>query len=381
MHSSPRQAAGHTAKVLVNVINASYGEHAYTQAEKDAIDRARQKNVMFVAAAGNDNPGRDNDDWAIYPASYSLENIISVLSTDPTDHKGYQSNYGDESVDLGAPGEPIWSTILGNTYGFNSGTSEAAAHVTGVAALALGMCPGLTSSRLRSLIIDNHDDDAYLDGLCASGGRLNAYKVLNALGGETTPSAPSNLSACPTAWNIILLDWHDNSNNEMGFEIQRKDQYQTFFIHHNSVDISSTSSVTFQDTPRIPANSGEVRTYNYRVRATNKAGMSSFSNTASASVPYTLPAAPTDLECPSAVYPNVHLNWWDMANNELTFSLERRRHGTGPWSVIATIVANGTSYVDSNVQIGFTYDYRVRTWNPIGYSAYSNVVTVEIENW
>jgi subtilisin family serine protease len=363
-----------------SVINASFGDYHFSQAEEDAIERARGKNVLFIAAAGNWYNGYDTDDSPIYPADYPLDNIISVLSTDPTDHKGYQSCYGYNSVDLGAPGEPIWSTTLGNTYGFNSGTSEAAAHVTGVAALALGMCPGLTSNRLRSLIIniDNVDDVFYLYGLCASGGRLNAYKVLNALEGSASPSAPSTLSACPTGWDTILVDWHDNSNNELGFEVQRKDQFQTYFIRRNCVDSNPTSFVSYKDRP-VGLTQG--KTYTYRVRAVNRAGISAFSNTAEATIPNTAPAAPSDLAAPEAVYPDVHLEWVDIANNEFTFSLERRPHGTGHWSVRATLGQNQTTYVDSNVQIGHIYDYRVRAQNPVGYSGYSNTITVEVENW
>ncbi len=359
-----------------SVINASFGSNNFSQAEEDAINRARGKNVLFIAAAGND--GNDTDDYPVYPADYPLENIISVLSTDPTDHKGYWSCYGDESVDLGAPGEPIWSTELDNSYGFASGTSEAAAHVTGVAALALGMCPGLTASRLRSLIIDNTDDISYLHGYCASGGRLNAYKVLNALSGSTPPTAPTTLSAYPTSWNTIQIAWNDNSNDELGFEIQRKSQYQSSFIRRNCSDLNSTSHVSIQDTPIDLA---QGTTYTYRVRATNRAGMSSFTNEASTSIPYTLPAAPSDLEALSAIYPNVNLEWANNANDALTVSLERRKQGSGGWSVRATLGPNATSYTDSGVQVGSTYDYRVRTWNPVGYSSYSNVITVEIENW
>ena len=174
------------------------------------------------------------------------------------------------------------------------------------------------------------------------------------------------------------MDWHDDSNNEQGFEIQRKDQHPSSFIHHNCSDLNSTSYVSFFDQSIDPA---LERTYTYRVRATNRAGASSFSNTASASVAYTVPAAPTDLAAPEAVYPDVHLEWVDNASNELTFSLERRRHGTGPFSVIATAGPNVTSYIDSDVQIGYIYDYRVRAYSPLGYSSYSNVITVEVENW
>jgi subtilisin family serine protease len=88
-----------------SIINASFGSPDSSQAEEDAIERARGKNVLFIAAAGNE--GNDTDDYPMYPADYPIDNIISVLSTDPTDHKGYQSCYGYETVDSGAPGEPI----------------------------------------------------------------------------------------------------------------------------------------------------------------------------------------------------------------------------------------------------------------------------------
>ena len=366
---------------------AFYSSNNEYQSIKDAIRRNMQKSKLFVCAAGNDPQGQDTG-WNIdedgpyfkeYPSNWTLDNILSVLATDQNDHKCGFSFYGHTSVDIGAPGKDILSTKLGgNYYQLLTGTSQAAPHVTGVAALALGMCPGITSNGLKSIVLDGVDKVDALENACASGGRLNAYKVLNALGGTTLPSAPSNLTASPTAWNIIQLVWHDNSNNEVGFEIQKKDQFQTVFIHDNCADMNSTSTVSFRDETIDPY---LERTYTYRVRATNKAGISSFTNTASASVPKTVPETPTDFECTSAVYPNVHLDWSDVANNELHYFVERRISGSGPWSVLTTLACNTNSYTDSNVQRGRTYDYRVRANNPIGYSGYSNVVTVEVVDW
>lgn len=362
--------------------NNSYGIKTDQPSESihAAILRALSRNRLFITAAGEDpvqgyNEDQTNFHW--YPADYTLDNIITVLATDQNDLVPFWSCWGPTSVDIGAPGYAIYSTIPGNLYQTRGGTSCAAPHVAGVAALALGICPGLTSSKLKTMILDGSDKVLSQDK-CVSGGRLNAYNVLNAIGGTTPPNAPSNLSAYPTAWNIILLDWHDNSNNEVGFDIQKKDQYQSVFIHDNCVDSKSTSIVSFQDSAIDPSLG---RTYTYQVRAANKVGISSFSNTASASVPYTLPAAPTDLECLSAVYPNVRLIWSDMANNERFFYLERRISGTGPWSVRATLPYNSTAYTDSQVQRGVTYDYRVRANNPLGYSAYSNVVTAQVIDW
>ncbi|MGA2532918.1 MAG: S8 family serine peptidase [Candidatus Aminicenantales bacterium] len=366
--------------------NNSYGkkdEASYSV--QAAIERALKKNRLFITAAGQDETHRDsgydedekNFHW--YPACYTLDNIITVLATDPSDQKCNFSCWGETSVDIGAPGIDIWSTELGTTYHKLTGTSMAAPHVAGVAALALGICPGLTSSRLKSMILGGADKVPGLGDRCVTEGRLNAYNVLNALEGTTQPNAASILTACATAWNIIQLNWHDNSNNELGFEIQRRDQYQSSFLHDNCADSNATSFVSLQDNS---IDHEQERTYIYRVRAVNKAGISSFTNTASASVPLTPPDAPTDLEGPSpAVYPLVHLYWSDMAINELTYIVERRISGNGHWSVIDTLSSNSNSYTDSSARASSTYDYRVKAYNPLGYSGYSNVVTVEVISW
>ena len=100
--------------VNVKVINASYGGGYYSYAEYDAIKAARNANILFVAAAGND--GLNNDSTPQYPSSYDLENIIAVANTDKNDNLHWSSNYGRASVDIAAPGAGIWSTIPGNGY-------------------------------------------------------------------------------------------------------------------------------------------------------------------------------------------------------------------------------------------------------------------------
>ena len=97
------------------VINASWGGGPYTQALYDAIDYARSQNVIFVAAAGNE--ASDNDTNPAYPASYNLDNIISVAAVDDTDALASFSNFGLNSVDLGAPGVGIYSTVPVFSYG------------------------------------------------------------------------------------------------------------------------------------------------------------------------------------------------------------------------------------------------------------------------
>ncbi|MEW6068261.1 MAG: S8 family serine peptidase [Nitrospirota bacterium] len=96
------------------IINASWGEYAYSQSLYDAIAYARQMNVLFVAAAGNET--NNNDIYPLYPASYNLDNIISVAATDDDDRLASFSNYGSTSVDIGSPGVSIYSSIPTFTY-------------------------------------------------------------------------------------------------------------------------------------------------------------------------------------------------------------------------------------------------------------------------
>src|SRR6185295_9540424 len=119
----------------VNIVatNNSWGGYAFSQALYDAIDVQRQKGILFIAAAGDNTANNDASEF--YPADYYLPNVIAVAATTSTDALASFSNYGRRSVHLGAPGQDILSTKPGDTYGTMSGTSMAALHVSGVAAL------------------------------------------------------------------------------------------------------------------------------------------------------------------------------------------------------------------------------------------------------
>ena len=105
----------------------------------EAVARAERKGVLFVAAAGNTGGGGNNNDQRpYYPAALSQPNVISVGAIDEKDARGSFSHYGKQSVDIGAPGVQILSTVRNNQYDTYSGTSMAAPHVAGAAALIWG---------------------------------------------------------------------------------------------------------------------------------------------------------------------------------------------------------------------------------------------------
>jgi len=156
-----------------HITNNSWGGAGFSQALKDAIEFYP---VLFAAAAGNDN--QNTDVSAHYPSSYTSANIIAVASTDHNDNRSSFSNYGLTSVDLGAPGSNIQSTVLGQSYGYKSGTSMATPHVAGVAALLLAQDPSLSVQELKSKIMNSTDPIPALNGITVTGGRLNAHSAL-----------------------------------------------------------------------------------------------------------------------------------------------------------------------------------------------------------
>ena len=167
-----------------NVINASWGGYGDSQALYDVIAQARNNGILFIAAAGNE--GINNDSLPVYPASYNLDNIISVMATDHFDTMAYYSNYGAASVDIAAPGgdmrfadeEGILSCLPDDSYGYMQGTSMAAPHVAGAVALMWVVEPTLTYIEIKERLL--YSADPVLPGLCVSGGRLNLEKALKA---------------------------------------------------------------------------------------------------------------------------------------------------------------------------------------------------------
>lgn len=153
----------------IPILNASWGGKGYSQALKYAIDNY---DGLFIASAGNN--GSNNDKEPIYPASYDCHNIISVAATDPNDALAGFSNYGVDSVDIVAPGTNILSLDLYGDYSPLSGTSMAAPHVAGVAALLKSYMPTLSISELKAIMLDSVNKLPNLVDKVSTGGILDA---------------------------------------------------------------------------------------------------------------------------------------------------------------------------------------------------------------
>jgi subtilisin family serine protease len=176
------------------IINYSSEGKGFNVAEYRALERAGKHGILVVVAAGNSGENNDTADSPTYPASYDLPNLIAVAATNIHNELLPISNYGATRVHVAAPGESIFSTMPHSRYGYNTGTSQATAFVSGVAALMLSENPNLTPPELKKLIMSSVDKANNLKGKVASGGRLNAYKAV-VMAQETLKNAPTRAVA------------------------------------------------------------------------------------------------------------------------------------------------------------------------------------------
>lgn len=175
-----------------NIINMSLGgTPSCFQAPivQDVISYAINKNIIIVAAAGND--GRNVSNYQ--PAS--CNGVIAVGASNSSDSRASFSNFGAR-VDMAAPGTSILSTKIGGGFVAMQGTSMASPHVAGGAALLLSACPNLSPQQVRDYLVNN--GDPITTDLPIGGKRLNLYKAINACSGGAPPPT-SNPTTPPTA--------------------------------------------------------------------------------------------------------------------------------------------------------------------------------------
>ncbi|HEV2859616.1 MAG TPA: S8 family serine peptidase [Pyrinomonadaceae bacterium] len=170
------------AGLNIRVLNNSWFSGGFSQALLNQINRVEQQGMLFVAISGNGTAnnfiGHDNDTTLTYPSSYKTTGMLTVAATNNRDELTSFSNWGKTTVHMGAPGQSVFSTLRNSTYGSFSGTSQAAPHVAGSAALLLSRC-NLSAAGLKGVLITTGDPVASLADKTTSGSRLNVARALS----------------------------------------------------------------------------------------------------------------------------------------------------------------------------------------------------------
>lgn len=187
-----RYAEANGASICNLSLSSSKDDRALYQAMANS-------NMLFVVAAGNDSS--NNDSTPTYPASYDLDNILTVANLHYDGNLHATSNYGASSVDLAAPGSSILSTTPGNTYSYMTGTSMAAPMVSAAAAMVYSYFENATLADVKDILLASAKPLESLAGLVASGGMLDigaalSYDVSN-LSGRTWTLPQSSAGSAP----------------------------------------------------------------------------------------------------------------------------------------------------------------------------------------
>lgn len=195
-------AIAYAAKMEFPIVNCSFADTEYSEVLYNEIKKCEDF-ALFTAAAGNS--GTNNDTTPFYPASYDLDNIISIAASDSEDSLYSRSNYGEASVDIAAPGRDVWSTygkaVNGIYYRLLTGTSMAAPMAAGAAAVIKAKYPYITPREIIEKLEKGVDVIDSFKGKIKTGGRLNVYKALtcDADTPSPTPTATVEPSVSPAA--------------------------------------------------------------------------------------------------------------------------------------------------------------------------------------
>ena len=173
------EAINYARIMHANIMSNSWGGGGYSDVMLEAIKKAKDAGILFIAAAGNNSS--DNDSNPHYPGSYAVDNVIAVAATDNRDQLATFSNFGLTTVHVAAPGVNVYSTTRNNTYSVLSGTSMATPHVSGVAALVWSANPSYSYADIKDRLIKTSDPVPGLTHKVVANGRIDAYNALHGI--------------------------------------------------------------------------------------------------------------------------------------------------------------------------------------------------------
>ncbi|QDV84799.1 S8 family serine peptidase [Stieleria magnilauensis] len=262
--------------VDIQLTNNSWGGGSYSQSLDDAIEANRSQGMLFVAAAGNDS--EDNDTTPHYPSSYDHDNIVAVASITSSGSLSSFSNTGPTTVDVGAPGSNIYSTVPGGQYGRKSGTSMASPHVAGVAALAWSTDKNASYTKVRDAVLGGSVALPSLAGQTVTGGLVNALAAVERMGFFATAAFPTESQLLDVAPTQFTIDFSDAVNlasvNASDLRVNSIPADSFSFVDNDTVEFHfSSTPVTTEGAQTLSITAGTV------AQASSGAGVAGLDNT------------------------------------------------------------------------------------------------------
>ncbi len=249
----------------VDIINASWSYKGLpSEILENAIRRVgEQSNTLFIASAGNDATLTDTVPY--YPASYDLDNILSVMSIDDKDRIPTFSNYGQHTIDLAARGFDIRS----ERYGIKNGTSLSTAYVSGFAARLLHLYPNLSPIELKQLLFEQLEYLPVLNGKCLTKSKLpdSFYEAFELV----------DFQAVVENEEMVVLDWSTLFEVDLdSFEVERSfDNINFVNIGKVIANNQTQNGYQFEDDYTLI----DSLTSYYRIKINEKSGKHSYSQT------------------------------------------------------------------------------------------------------
>ena len=418
------------------VINASYGGGPLSISVKNAIIAAGNAGILFVAAAGN--AGTDNDTAPFYPSSYDVSNIISVAATDQDDAKASFSNYGAVSVDVGAPGNNIYSAQPARqaVWSDNFDDGNMSDWTTGGTLDTWGLSSSIFYSSSYSLTdspVGNYQNNTsswsrapVIDLSSHSGAKLE-FK-LRGISETNYDSIYVETSTDDSNWvkqNIkfshinSLFTGVSGSTSGNWFsatvDLGAYDRNSTLYVRFLfTSDVSNVSDGWYIDDVTITAASSSYSGTEYQyLRGTSMAAphvaglagliwgynsgltmtqvkdiiMNNVDSNTSLSGKTTTggrinvlnslpPKVPSGLSATAASSSQIDLAWTDSSSDETGFKIERKTGSGGIYAQIVTVTADVTSYNSTGLTASTTYYYRVRAYSSNGNSSYCSEANV-----
>lgn len=356
------------AGVNVVALNASWGSLAYSQALSDAINKAGDAGILFIASAGNS--GNNNDISPNYPSGFDCSKrydtkaargydcIIAVGGINASGSLYY--NYGPTTVDIAAPAVSINSTLPTSTYGTLSGTSMATPHVTGAVALCYSINPTLTPGQVVNAIFSSATSTPSMLGKNATNGRLNVGDMVAKCKGSAPSTdmtgAPSNLVATASSNSTINLTWNDLTSNETMYQVESGLTCDSLAVIADLIANTSTYQVTGLSTST---------SYCFRVKASNST-IAAVSNTTTATTLSEV-AAPAAFKKKSPAngtrpYAPIVIQWYASTNTtQYEYCVSNTASGCSLWRSVGTNL-----FANLTLTIGLVYYWQVRAVGPGG---------------